>query len=425
VHRQLRVEVERNSGDVIRFTQDLVRIPSPSLHEGAVAGIVAEEMRMLGYNMVFTDDVGNTVGVIVGSKPDAAILMSSHMDTVKPDQIESWHRSPFSGDVVNGRIEGVGAADCKGGLAAQVYAGHVLSASRFVPASTVVVAATVAEENGCSIGVRHLLKTTLPELRMTPRFVVLGEPTALTIGSGHDGWVGIDIDIISPIDGVARSAGEHIYEMLNAHCDEPGCTDSAAIMTVKQPRAGLSDHGYLETIRLYRRLFAGEAATDVLGWLERTILESTREIHAAFLEARVHQEEQQLYTGHTKRIQLSVPPWSTNLMNPLVDRARESMLAAGCRWSPRAWKLERLGTGTAGGVVSREFKIPVIGYGPGDEQQAHACNESVSLPALVDAVYGTAALMHGLSAASLALDPEVVDPDKERLTACAAEGGVR
>lgn len=418
MHGRLRDEVERNSGDVIRFTQDLVKIPSPSLHEEAVAEIVAEEMRKLGYNLIFTDDVGNTVGVIVGSNPDTAILMSSHMDTVKPDRLESWSRSPFSGDIVHGRIEGVGAADCKGGLAAQVYAGHVLSASRFVPASNVVVAATVAAENGCGVGIRHLLKTTLPELRMTPRFVVLGEPTALTIGSGHDGWVGIDIDIISPIDGVARSAGEHIYEMLNAHCDEPGCTDSAAIMTVDQPRSGRSDHGFLETIRLYRRLFPGEAAKDVLGWLERTILEGTREIHATVLEARVHQEEQRLYTGHTKRIRLSVQPWSTNLMHPLVDRARESMLAAGCRWSPRAWKLERLGTGTAGGVVSREFNIPVIGYGPGDEQQAHACNESVSLPVLVDAVYGTAALMHGLSVAPLDRPRVAPRAEDERLDTC-------
>ncbi len=49
---------------------------------------------------------------------------------------------------------------------------------------------------------------------MEPRFVVLGDPTTLMIGSGHDGWVEIDIDIISPIDGVARSAAEHVFQIL-------------------------------------------------------------------------------------------------------------------------------------------------------------------------------------------------------------------
>lgn len=416
--RPLRREVEKISGDVIRFTQELVRIPSPSLHEKDAAGVVAEAMRELRYDLVFTDDVGNSVGVIRGSDSGSAILMSSHMDTVRPDHFESWNRSPFSGDIVHGRIEGVGAADCKGGLAAQIYAGHVLSASRFVPVSNIVMAATVAEENGCSVGVRHLLKTTLPELGMRPRFVVLGEPTALTIGSGHDGWVGIDIDIISPVDGVARSAGKYVFQVLSAHCEESGRNEIPAIMTVKQPRVGLSDHGYLETIRLYRRLFPGEVARDVLGWLERTFLEKTREIHAVFLEARVHQEEQRLYTGHTKRIRLSVPPWSTDLMHPLVDRARESMLAAGCRWIPKAWKLGNVGMGTAGGVVSREFGIPTIGYGPGEEQEAQACNESVSLSAVVDAVYGTATLLHGLTSAPLDLPSAGVRAEDERLVTC-------
>jgi len=112
-------------------------------------------------------------------------------------------------------------------------------------------------------------------------------------------------------------------------------------------------------------------------------------------------------------------------MHPLVDRAREFMLAAGCRWISKAWERDRLGVGSAGGVVSREFGIPTISYGPGEEEQAGACNESVALPALVDAVYGTAILMNGLSAASLVLHPEVVDADKERLTACAAKGGFR
>ncbi len=44
---RLRNEVEKISGDVIRFTQNLVRIPSPSLHEKEVAGKVAELTKML------------------------------------------------------------------------------------------------------------------------------------------------------------------------------------------------------------------------------------------------------------------------------------------------------------------------------------------------------------------------------------------
>lgn len=422
---RLRHEVERVSGDVIRFTQDLIRISSPRLHEKELARMISEVMRSLCYDLVFTDDVGNIVGVILGSDPDCAVVVNSHMDTTKPDGLEKWNRSPFSGDIIHGRIEGVGAADCKGGLAAQIYAGHILAASGLRSTGNVVVAATVADENGCSIGVRHLLGTTLPELRMAPKFVILGEPTALAIGTGHDGWVGVDIEVLSPVEGVARSAAEQVFQILGSICDDSGIPESRAIMTIDQPRPEFSGHRFLMTVRICRRLFPGESAEDVVGWLDGPILEMAREMHTVTINVKIHEEEQQVYTGHARRIRLSVPPWSTNLMHPLIDQARKAMRGAGCRWAPRAWILDRLGTGTVGGVVSREFGLPVIGYGPGEEEKAHTCNESVGLSALIEASYGTAVLMEGLSAASLILHPEVVHSDEERRMGRAAEGGFR
>lgn len=412
---RLRHVVEKTRGEVIQLTQELIRTPSPCLHEKELARKISTVMRSLSYDFVFTDDVGNIVGVILGGDRGSTILATSHMDTVIPDRLESWHRSPFSGDIVQGRIEGVGAVDCKGGLAAQIYAGQVLATSRFLSRGSLVVAATVADENGCSIGVRQLLETTLPELGLDPKFVILGEPTGLTIGTGHDGWVGVDIRIFSPVEGVARSAGECVFQTVAASCGEIGLPDPRTIMTVDQPRADSSGHRFLVTVRVTRRLFPGESAEDVVGWFDGPGLQMAREMHAGEIDVTVHEEEQRLYTGHTRRVRLSVPPWSTNLMNPLVDRAREAMLAAGCRWAPNHWRLDRLGIGTAGGVVSQDFGIPVIGYGPGEEEQAHECNESVGLPALVDAVFGTAVLVHGLSSVQMTPATRAVDVQPGRL----------
>ncbi len=416
MYHHLRSEVEKHSGDVIRFTQDLVRIPSPSLHEGGVAGKVSEVMHGLRYDLAFTDDVGNVIGVILGSDRGLSIVISSHMDTKRPETIQGWRRSPLSGDIVHGRIEGVGAAECKGALASQIYAGHVLASNCLAPKENIVVAATVVGDSGCGVGIRHLLETTLPELNMEPVFVVLGDPTRLMIGYCQDGWLEIDIDLISPVDGVARSAAEHVFQSLSAHCDESDFPGSRAIMTVEPPRAGRSDHGFLETVRLCRRLFHGESEDEVLRWLDRTVVEGTREMHAVFLAMKVRQEEQQLYTGHRRMIRKSVPPWSTDLMHPLIDRARKAMRGAGCRWAPHAGRSSRLGVGSAGGVVSRTLGIPVLAYGPGEEEQAGACNESVSLAALSDAVFGTAVLIQGLSGAPVALPVQGMRFDDERLT---------
>jgi len=415
VLERLRHEVKKTNWDVVRLAQDFIRIPSPRLHEKELARTVEKVLRSLSFDLVFTDDVGNIVGVILGGDRGSATVAVSHMDTVIPDRIESWERSPFSGDIVHGRIEGIGAADCKGGLAAQICAGEALAALDPRSRGSIIVAATVADGNGCGIGVRHLLETTLPELGMEPKFVILGDPTGLTVGAGHDGWVGVDIAIFSPIEGVARSAGEFVFETVGACCDEIGLPYPRAIMNVDRPRADFAGERYLVTVRVYRRLLPGESPEDVVGWLEESAVRTAREMHAVGIDVTVHEEDQRLYTGHTRRVRLSVPPWSTNLMHPLVGRAREAMLAAGCRWVPSFWKLDRLGLGTAGGAVSREFGIPVIGYGPGEEEQAHQCNESVSIPTLVDAVFGTAVLIQELSAAVMTSAKRAADVQPGRL----------
>jgi len=48
------------------------------------------------------------------------------MDTVPVGSEDAWEDNPFSGKVEAGKLFGRGASDCKGGLAAQIYAGALL-----------------------------------------------------------------------------------------------------------------------------------------------------------------------------------------------------------------------------------------------------------------------------------------------------------
>ena len=52
--------------------------------------------------------------------------------------------------------------------------------------------------------------------------------------------------------------------------------------------------------------------------------------------------------------------------------------------------------GTAGSLLVNQFKIPTIGYGPGNEDEAHQPIENVKIDSLVEAVYGTALMVHSL-----------------------------
>jgi acetylornithine deacetylase/succinyl-diaminopimelate desuccinylase-like protein len=317
------------------------------------------------------------------------VLLNAHMDTVPPGV--DWSRPPFAGTIADGRLYGLGAADCKGGLAAQLYAGHLLATSLLPLRGNLVFAATVAEENGCSVGLRHLLDHTLPQLELKPGFAILGEPTALSLCYGHDGWAEADVSLAS--DSSARLS--HAIDVLRLGIDgiDTGRhTPTVPILSMRAPELG-GTHGSREAmVRVVRRLLPGESAGGFVRWVRRRA-DATRSVGAIDIDVRPHEEVQHLYTGATSRVRFGTEAWTTDPFDPHVDRARETLRAAGCPPLLRHWRLDQLGMGTAGAALVRH-RIPTVGFGPGDECEAHRSDESIELERLTQAVYATAVMAY-------------------------------
>ena len=104
----------------------------------------------------------------------------------------------------------------------------------------------------------------------------------------------------------------------------------------------------------------------------------------------VRERAETMPSGLVVQVKRVTHAWSTDPFSPLLSRARQALSAAGCAVRPGKWKLSRLGMGTAGSVLSNEFHIPTIGYGPGREEEAHSQNESVEIAKIVECTYGTA-----------------------------------
>ncbi|MBI5480878.1 MAG: hypothetical protein HY906_18610 [Deltaproteobacteria bacterium] len=121
--------------------------------------------------------------------------------------------------------------------------------------------------------------------------------------------------------------------------------------------------------------------------------EVARSVASIDIEVRPREEVQPLYTGATSRVKFRTEAWSTDPFDPKVDQAREALRAAGCIPLLRHWRLNQLGMGTAGSALVRH-RIPTVGFGPGDEAEAHRSDESIDLERLVEAVFATAVLAY-------------------------------
>ncbi len=91
--------------DFIKYCQEIVRIPSISGQEKAVAELIQARMKSLGYDQAWIDEKGNVLGLIEG-KGDRTIMLDGHMDTVGVGDTTAWTVDPFCGTMDKGRIYG-------------------------------------------------------------------------------------------------------------------------------------------------------------------------------------------------------------------------------------------------------------------------------------------------------------------------------
>ncbi|HBC87239.1 MAG TPA: hypothetical protein DCZ94_09815 [Lentisphaeria bacterium] len=395
MYRIMKDRNEAMKDEVRDFASELLKISSISQNEKKAAEFICGKMKQLGYDDAFIDNAGNAIGVIRGRTPEAAVILNSHIDTVSPDE-EKWTMPPLSGKIEDGKLMGVGASDCKAGLASQIFAGALLKRSLLPMRGPFVVAATVAEENGCSIGLRKFVSDTLPSLGMKAGFAILGEPTGNGLYYGHDGWVEVNIHIegANPfqVSDTARSINSDL-SLVSINRNKFAAMEE---MSIGRPVFNDNSGFRAADMCVSKRLRGSESSEEVVSWLNHEVGVLVQNERKVAVEVAVISENQKMYNGSRTIVKRVTNAWQTDPYSPLMQRARQSLSAAECEVRTGKWNLGRLGMGTAGSVFSGEFKIPVIGYGPGTEECAHAPDEFVLLDKIYESVYGTAAIVHGL-----------------------------
>jgi putative selenium metabolism hydrolase len=367
-----------------KFLQELVRIPSLSTQEEAVAIRLAEEMRRVGFTDVWTDRIGNVVGR-VGQGRGPILLFNGHTDTVDVGDLERWPHPPYEGVIKDGVLYGRGACDMKGGLAAMVYGVKALLESGVELAGDLYVAGVVQEEPCEGLAMRILVE----EEGLRPDYVVLGEPSNLQVRVGHRGRLEMQVKVrgtaahaSAPSLGsnAIHNAARLIFglELLAPRLAIDAFLGQGTLAVTEIVSQAASRNALPDCCSFFidRRLTLGETERKALAEVQSII--NTEEMDAQVV---VSEYTATSYTGYQCQARNAFPAWVMGEDHPLVQAMVRSVRETlGYRPRVGRWRFSTDGTYTAGVA-----NIPTVGFGPGEERFVHTLGEQIRLNDVVDA----------------------------------------
>jgi len=189
----------------IDLLKQLISIPSISKEEQKTAELIEEFFANQG---VEVNRNGNNVWVknlhFDNAKP--TVLLNSHHDTVKPNA--GYSKDPYSPDVVDGKLYGLGSNDAGGALVSLMAA--FLHFYDQALDFNLILAATAEEE----ISGRNGISSILDELGNID-FAIVGEPTEMQMAIAEKGLMVLDCLVEGTAGHAAREEGENaIYKAL-------------------------------------------------------------------------------------------------------------------------------------------------------------------------------------------------------------------
>ena len=394
----------------VAFAQDLIRIPSLPGEEEALVRRVVSEMEALGYDDVYTDELGSVVGVMrgsggaLGAAAAATVMLSAHLDMVAAGDPEEWEYPPFDGVIADGCLHGRGAMDIKGPLALQTHAAAALKGRT---QGDVIVAHPVFEERG-GWGMDHL---TRPDGGLRPDVVIIGESTHGDIAIGHRGRCEVEI-VAQGLAGHA-SAPERARNALDLvpailagvrdlaarqESDDVLGTASVVATDIDAVPASLNVIPDRVTVTLDWRILPGDTVESLLARVRDSIRPHLGRARAGGrhdgagggpessaagehlpggVEVRAATERQRAYTGREEERLLLSPGFLMDPSDPIVTAAARAVRTRNGKGGParvRPWTFA-----TDGGWTCGIRGIPTIGFAPGEERYAHTNTERLDL----------------------------------------------
>ncbi len=379
--------IEDRKDRLVSMTSEYIRIRSLSGEEGEIARYLVGHLEENGFS-AFIDSTGNVVAGTERFDPSnrqgKTLVFNIHMDTVPAGSLSSWQHDPFGGKVVDGRIYGRGACDTKGAWEPMILAMEAVRQCGVPLDGQVLFTGSVMEEVTYSIGTKMLMESAFGQ--KLPDYVVLGEPTGLTIATGHKGRMELEITTSgkschasTPWLGenalykaaAAIGAVEKLAARIDNSPPDPHFGKTTVALTNITCNPGAQNVvPDLCTMYIDHRFVPGENPEDFIALVKNDLRDAGIDA-----EVRLGEREEQTYTGYAFKGIKHMPGFSMDHDHLLVKTAAAAVSSV----TGRDPSVHRWNFATDGGWTNGVLGIPTIGFSPGEEHLAHVADEYVTI----------------------------------------------
>ncbi len=311
----------------------------------------------------------NIVGYIGKGSP--SLLVACHLDVVPAG--DDWKRNPFEAWIENGRIYGRGSSDNKGQMASMMAVARFLKENESKLKGQFILAGVADEERGSTLGLEYLLNecevkadfAIIPDVAHNMRLIDVTEKGTLFLEitshgkQAHGSRPEMGINAIWNMIPLLERIKQLKFQKTSHPLHTPPTLNLGSIHSGTAPNIVPA----LCKAQLDIRYLPDDSAD--------TIISNIKNIIKA------------VETQYSAKFDLSVisnqPPTAVPINNPLVDLiSKHTLVVLGTKPQPK---------GMSGATVTKQLiqkGIIAVGFGPGDETEAHTTNESISIKELVD-----------------------------------------
>lgn len=311
----------------------------------------------------------NIVGYIGKGTP--ALLVACHLDVVPAG--DDWKRAPFEAWIENGRIYGRGSSDNKGQMASMMAVAKFLKEHEPRLKGQFILAGVADEELGSTLGLEYLLNecgikadyAIIPDVAHNMKLIDVTEKGALFLEitshgkQAHGSRPETGINAIWNMLPLLERIKQLKFPKTSHPLHTPPTVNLGSIHSGTAPNIVPA----LCKAQLDIRYLPDDSSDNIIKDLKNIIKETEIQYKAKF-DLRIISDQ---------------VPTAVPINNPLVELiSKHTLSVLGTKPQPK---------GMSGATVTKQLiqkGITAVGFGPGDETEAHATNESIRIKELVD-----------------------------------------